>query len=160
MKRWEHKSYIALFGDRKPDWNAFANAMVDGYRRAQHHFIGSSASGKPDPRAIPLGNFTLSILYVPVGEGNASHTHEVEEVFFVLRGHLLVFWDDAEGQRHEARLGPWDCAQAPPGVAHGFQNDSLEPCYLQVMLGKAAPDFMTYTDASLQQRRDAHLQTT
>jgi mannose-6-phosphate isomerase-like protein (cupin superfamily) len=29
-------------------------------------------------------------MYVPVGEGNAPHTHEVEEVFFILQGHLTV----------------------------------------------------------------------
>ena len=157
VKTWEHRGYIALYRDRTPDWHAFADAQTEGFRRAQHRFIGSGASGKGDPMAIPPGNFTLSIMYVPVGQGNAPHSHEVEEVFFVLRGHLRVFWDDAEGQHHETRLGPWDCALAPPDVVHGFHNDGLEPCYLQVMLGKAAPDLMTYADASLQQQRDAHL---
>jgi hypothetical protein len=31
---------IALFVDRVPDWDAFSDARVDGYRRAQHRFIG------------------------------------------------------------------------------------------------------------------------
>ena len=158
--KWGGTCHIALFRDRKADWQAFADAMEDPYRRAQHRYIGSGASGKPDPLAIPPGNFTLSIMYVEPGQGNAAHTHEVEEVFFVLQGHLLVFWDDAEGLRHESRLGPWDCALAPPDVVHGFHNDGLEACYLQVMLGKAAPDLMGYADAELQQRRDSHLQTT
>ena len=157
LKVWKHEGYIALYRDRKPDWNAFADAKVEGYKRAQHRFIGSGASGKPDPMAIPSGNFTLSIMYVNVGQGNAPHTHEVEEVFFVLQGHVQVFWDDADGQHHETRLGPWDCALAPPNVVHGYQNDGLEPCYLQVMLGKAKPDLMTYTDAELQGQRDSHL---
>ena len=156
---WGDTCHLALFRDRKADWEAFADARMPGYRRAQHRYIGTGASGKADPLAIPPGNFTLSIMYVPVGEGNAAHTHEVEEIFFVLQGHIQVFWDDNQGQRHEARLGPWDCAFCPPDVVHGFQNDGLEPCYMQVMLGKPNPDLMTYADSSLQQERDAHLRS-
>ena len=155
---WGETCPVALFRQRKPDWNAFADASQPGYRRAQHRYIGAGASGKADPLSIPPGNFTLSIMYVPVGEGNAAHTHEVEEVFFVLQGHVQVFWDDENGERQETRLGPWDCVLCPPNVVHGFHNDSLEPCYMQVMLGKPAPDLMTYADSSLQQQRDAHLQ--
>ena len=157
VKGWEHTSYLALFRDRVADWQAFADALEDPYRRAQHRYIGSGASGKPDPLAITPGNFTLSIMYVPVGQGNAPHTHEVEEVFFILQGHLLVFWDDGEGKRHETRLGPWDCALSPPNVVHGFHNDGLEPCYLQVMLGRGTPELMGYADSDLQKRREAHL---
>ena len=54
-------------------------------------------------------------------------------------------------------LGPWDCVSCPADVIHGFVNVGLEGAYLQVMLGKARPDLMTYTDASLQQRRAEHL---
>jgi hypothetical protein len=42
---------------------------------------------------------------------------------------------------------------------HGYQNVGLEPAYLQVMLGKARPELMSYQDAELQERRDAHLVT-
>jgi hypothetical protein len=37
------------------------------------------------------------------------------------------------------------------------QNESLEPVYFQVMLGKGRPDTMGYADEELYQRRDAHL---
>jgi mannose-6-phosphate isomerase-like protein (cupin superfamily) len=97
-------------------------------------------------------------MFVPPGQGNAAHTHEVEEVFFVLEGKVLVFFQDAAGRRAEAVLGRWDCVACPAGVLHGFQNVGLEPAYLQVMLGKARPDLMTYADADLQARRDAHLE--
>ncbi|MDE0174435.1 MAG: hypothetical protein OYH76_24895 [Defluviicoccus sp.] len=65
--------YVARFGDRKPDWAAFADALIDGYRRAQHRFIGNT-SGKPDSGTIPARAFTLSVMYVPPGEGNAPRT--------------------------------------------------------------------------------------
>ena len=148
---------VARFVDRTPDWDAFADARVEGYRRAQHRFIGSGASGKMDPKVIPAEHFTLSVMFVPPGQGNAAHTHEVEEVFFILRGKVMVFVEDEAGGRAEATLGPWDCVSCPAGVVHGFQNVGLEPAYLQVMLGKARPDLMTYKDTELQQRRDAHL---
>jgi len=151
---------VARFVDRRPDWDAFADARVEGFRRAQHRFIGSGASGKADAAAIPAEHFTLSIMFVPPGQGNAAHTHEVEEVFFVLQGKVLVFFQDAAGQRADAVLGPWDCVSCPANVIHGFQNVGLEPAYLQVMLGRATPELMTYTDQELQARRDEHLRTT
>ena len=151
------KTQVARFVDRRGDWDAFADARVDGYRRAQHRFIGAGASGKADASVIPAEHFTLSVMFVPVGQGNALHAHEVEEVFFILRGKVLVFFEDAAGRRAETTLGEWDCVSCPAGVMHGFQNVGLEPAYMQVMLGKARPDLMTYQDAGLQQRRDAHL---
>jgi quercetin dioxygenase-like cupin family protein len=150
---------VARFVDREGDWDAFADARVDGYRRAQHRFIGSGASGKVDARVIPAEHFTLSVMFIPQGQGNAAHTHEVEEVFFILRGKVKVFFEDGAGNRVETVLGPWDCVSCPANVIHGFVNVGLEPAYLQVMLGKARPDLMTYTDAQLQQRRDVHLQS-
>ena len=150
---------VARFVDREADWDAFADARVEGYRRAQHRFIGSGASGKADASVIPAEHFTLSVMFVPPEQGNAAHRHEVEEVFFVLRGKVLVFLKDEAGQRAETVLGPWDCISCPADVLHGFQNVGLEPAYMQVMLGKAKPDLMTYADASLQSQRDAHLVT-
>jgi len=153
------KRYVARFRDRKPDWYAFEDAKIEGYKRAQHRFIGGGGSGKHgDPNAIPANGFTLSIMYVPPGQGNAAHTHEVEEVFFVLQGYLNVFLEDEDGRRVWVKLGPWECISCPPGVIHGYLNDSLEPVYFQVMLGKGKPETMGYADEELFKRRDAHLQ--
>ncbi len=148
---------VARFADRVPDWDAFADARVEGYRRAQHRYVGSGASGKPDPRAIPAEHFTLSVMLVPPGQGNAPHTHEVEEVFFVLEGELRVFFQDAEGRRAETVLGRWDCAACPAGVVHGFQNAGPAPAWVQVMLGARRPELMGYVDRALQAQRDVHL---
>ena len=150
---------VARFVDRVPDWDAFADARVEGYRRAQHRFIGAGASGKSDSRAIPAEHFTLSIMFVPPGQGNAAHHHEVEEVFFILQGKVRVFLEDGKGGRAETVLGPWDCISCPANVAHGFENVGLEPAYLQVMLGKGRPDLMQYQDQALQSRRDEHLRS-
>ena len=95
---------VARWTDRKGDWDAFADARVDGYRRAQHRFIGYGASGKADGTYIPAEHFTLSIMFVPPGQGNAAHTHEVEEVFFILEGKVKVFFEDGAGGRVETRF--------------------------------------------------------
>src|SRR3546814_1874325 len=74
--------YVARFADRKADWAAFEDAKIEGYKRAQHRFIGAGGSGKHGgSEFIPARGFTLSIMYVEPGQGNAAHTHEVEEVF-------------------------------------------------------------------------------
>jgi len=148
---------VARFVDRVGDWDAFADARVEGYRRAQHRFIGFGASGKADGNYIPAEHFTLSIMFVPPGQGNAAHTHEVEEVFFILRGKVKVFFEDGAGARVETVLGPWDCVSCPANVVHGYDNVGLEPAYLQVMLGKARPELMSYADGGLNARRDEHL---
>jgi len=78
------QKYVGRFREKKPDWAAFEDAKIEGYKRAQHRFIGAGGSGKHgDPTVIPAKNFTLSIMYVEPGQGNAAHTHEVEEIFFV-----------------------------------------------------------------------------
>jgi oxalate decarboxylase/phosphoglucose isomerase-like protein (cupin superfamily) len=150
--------YVARFRDRKADWAAFEDAKVEGYKRAQHRFIGAGGSGKHgDASVIPPRGFTLSIMYVEPGQGNAAHTHEVEEIFFVLQGHLTAFLQDESGKRVDIRLGPWECIACPPGVIHGYINESLEAVYFQVMLGRARPEAMGYADEQLYQRREAHL---
>jgi mannose-6-phosphate isomerase-like protein (cupin superfamily) len=148
---------VARWTDRVSDWDAFADARVDGYRRAQHRFIGYGASGKADGRYIPAEHFTLSVMFVPPGQGNAAHTHEVEEIFFILRGKVRVFFQDSQGRQVDAVLGEWDCVSCPANVIHGYENIGLEPAYLQVMLGKGRPELMSYSDTALQAQRDVHL---
>ena len=93
--------YVARFRDRKPDWAAFEDAKLEGFKRAQHRFIGAGGSAKHgDASVIPPRAFTLSIMYVEPGQGNAAHTHEVEEIFFVLQGYLTAFVQDEIGRAH------------------------------------------------------------
>jgi mannose-6-phosphate isomerase-like protein (cupin superfamily) len=147
--------YVARFANRRADWNAFADAKIPGYKRAQHRFIGNT-SGKPDMNIIPVGAFTLTVMYVPPGEGNAPHTHEVEEVFFVLQGQVTVFIEDEEGNRKEMDLGPWDCISCPAGVIHGYHNNGVVGAFMQVMVGKPNPEFMGFADAKLFAEKDRH----
>jgi oxalate decarboxylase/phosphoglucose isomerase-like protein (cupin superfamily) len=57
---------------------------------------------------------------------------------------LTVFVEDEHGNREQTRLSEWECIACPPGVIHGYVNDSLEPVYF-------------HADEQLYARRDAHL---
>src|SRR5256886_16491947 len=94
------EKFVGRFREKKPDWAAFEDAKIEGFKRAQHRFIAAGGSGKHnDPTVIPAKKFTLSIMYVEPGQGNAAHTHQVEEVFFVLQRSLDGFGGDQSGQR-------------------------------------------------------------
>lgn len=132
--------YTKSFNEIVPDWNAFADAQMEGRRRAQHRFIGAGGSGKhDDPDVIPAGAFTLSVMFMAPGQGGSAHTHEVEEVFFVLKGVLTFFIEDASGRRVSKRMGPWECISCPAGLPHGFINEGVEGAYLQTLIGSGRP---------------------
>jgi quercetin dioxygenase-like cupin family protein len=151
--------YLARFADRVPDWEAFEEAKTPGYHRAQHRYVGAGASGKhDDPRAIQPGNFTVSVMLVPPGQGNPPHTHEVEEVFFVLQGQLTCFWCEGD-DRAEQVLGPWDMLFNPAGVVHGYHNATKGDVYVQIMLGRPRPEVPTYVDERHEQAKYDHLKT-
>jgi hypothetical protein len=67
------KKFVGRFSEKRADWAAFEDAKIEGFKRAQHRFIGAGGSGKhDDPTVIPAKNFTLSIMYVEPGQGNAA----------------------------------------------------------------------------------------
>lgn len=140
------KKRVARFSEIEPDWDAFADSRIEGRKRAQHRFIGAGGSGKHDPKAIPAGGFTLSIMKVPPGQGGSAHTHEIEEAFFVLEGVLTVFFEDADGKRASTRLNKWEVISCPAGVLHGFQNDGNEDVYMQTFIGSGKPGPVGYAD--------------
>lgn len=139
--------YTKAFRDIIPDWDAFADSQMEGRKRAQHRFIGAGGSGKhDDPNHIPANDLTLSVMYLPVGQGGSAHTHEVDEVFFVLKGVITFFVEDEDGNRVSKRMGPWECISCPPGVLHGFINEGLEGAYLQTIIGTGRPGPVGFSD--------------
>jgi quercetin dioxygenase-like cupin family protein len=150
--------YTQEFKDIEPDWNAFADSQLEGGRRAQHRFIGAGGSGKHnDPSTIPAGNFTLSVMFLPPGQGSAAHTHEVEEVFFVLKGVVTVFLEDGKGHRISKRLGQWGCISCPAGVLHGFVNEGVEGAYMQTLIGAGRPGPVGFADDDIYEEEKSRL---
>jgi len=140
------KTRVARFAEIAPDWDAFADSQIEGRKRAQHRFIGAGGSGKHDPKAIPAGGFTLSIMRVPPGQGGSAHTHEVEEAFFVLEGVLTVFFEDAQGKRVSTKLNKWEVVSCPAGILHGFENEGTVDVFMQTFIGSGKPGPVGYAD--------------
>jgi mannose-6-phosphate isomerase-like protein (cupin superfamily) len=150
--------YTKAFKDVLPDWKAFADSQIEGKRRAQHRLIGGGGSGKhDDPDVIPAGAFTLSVMFLPPGQGGSAHTHEVEEVFFVLTGVLTVFIEDEAGRRISKRIGPWECVCCPAGVPHGFLNEGVEGAYFQTLIGSGRPGAVGFTDSVIYRAEEEKL---
>jgi mannose-6-phosphate isomerase-like protein (cupin superfamily) len=150
--------YTKVFSDIIPDWNAFADSQMEGRKRAQHRFIGAGGSGKhDDPNHIPANDLTLSVMYLPPGQGGSAHTHEVDEVFFVLQGIITFFVEDDKGNRVYKRMGPWGCISCPPGVLHGFINEGMEGAYLQTIIGTGRPGPVGFADNSIFESEKAKL---
>ncbi len=90
--------YVGRYREKVPDWAAFEDAKIEGYKRAQHRFIGVGGSGKhDDPNAIPAG--------VIHGFENRS----LEPVYFQVmlgRGRPVAmgYADDALFERRDAHL--------------------------------------------------------
>src|ERR1700750_3436824 len=51
--------YVARFADRRADWAAFEDAKIEGFKRAQHRFIGAGGSGKHKTTLPPSQQRTL-----------------------------------------------------------------------------------------------------
>jgi mannose-6-phosphate isomerase-like protein (cupin superfamily) len=150
--------YTARFKKIDPDWNAFADSQMEGRKRGQYRFIGAGGSGKhDDPNFIPPGNFTLSIMCLPPGQGGSAHSHECEEAFFVLQGTMTVFLQDEKGNRASTKLGQWECISCPAGVLHGFMNEGDEPVYVQTMVGRGKPGPVGYADDAIYEHEMARI---
>ena len=145
------RRYTATFASRREDWDVFGfeTKQDKKFARAQRRYVGASGStAHQDAKAIPAHAHTLSIMMVPPGHEQPMHGHETEEIFFVLEGECTVVWQK-DGERAEVKLGKWDMILSPPTADHCIINHSDQPCWFQVMLGKAKPNRPNYTDPEL-----------
>jgi hypothetical protein len=76
---------------RKTDWAAFEDAKIEATSGAAP--FGAGGPANTDPTVIPASNFTLSIMYVEPGQGNAAHTHEGRNASV----RILSFVEDESG---------------------------------------------------------------
>ena len=44
------KKYVGRYSEKRGDWAAFEDAKIEGFKRAQHRFIGAGGSGKHGDR--------------------------------------------------------------------------------------------------------------
>ena len=147
----EMDRHIATYGSRREDWSVFEfeTKKDPKFARAQRRYVGASGSlSHADSHSLSATSHTLTIMMLPAGHATPLHTHEADEIFFVLEGSCTAIWE-RDGESAERVLEKWDMLCSPPGHAHGLRNDSSEPCYFQVMLGKPRPKRPSYQDPEL-----------
>jgi mannose-6-phosphate isomerase-like protein (cupin superfamily) len=141
------ESRIARHATRRYDWDAlkFQADYDPKYRRAQMRYVGTGGTGvKSDANVVPAEHFTFSTMLLPAGHEGPMHVHhDVEEVFFVLRGKLKLILEK-DGEKYETLLQERDLVSIPPGVYRGEINVGEEDCLMCVMLGAAKPVTPTY----------------
>jgi len=140
-------SRIARYSSRSYDYNAlkFQADYDPVYRRAQMRYIGTGGTGvNADKNTVPAEHFTFSTMVIPAGGIGPSHLHtDVEEVFFVLRGKLMLILEK-DGERFEAVLNERDIVSVPPGVYREERNIGPEEALMCVILGSPKPVTPTY----------------
>ena len=136
------ESRVARRASRRYDWDAlkFQADYDPKYRRAQMRYVGTGGTGvNSDVNTVPAGHFTFSTMVIPAGNIGPSHIHhDVEEIFFVIRGQMKVICEK-DGQRWEATLGERDLISVPPGVYREEHNTGDEDALMCVMLGTPKP---------------------
>ncbi|HVO16642.1 MAG TPA: cupin domain-containing protein [Alphaproteobacteria bacterium] len=141
------KARVARYATRKYDWDAlkFQADFDPKYRRAQMRYIGTGGTGvDADDNAVPPEHFTFSTMVLPPHcEGPLHVHHDVEEVFFMLRGRIRLFLEH-NGEKWETELGERDLISVPAGIYRGLVNDHDEEALMCVMLGASKPKIPTY----------------
>lgn len=143
------KARIARYETRTYDWDAlkFQADYDPKYRRAQMRYMGTGGTGvASDQNTVPSEHFTFSTMVLPPGcEGPLHVHHDVEEVFFMLRGKVHLYFQH-EGETWDAVLGERDLVSVPAGVYRGLINEWDEEALMCVMLGASKPQIPTYPD--------------
>ena len=138
---------IARFATRRYDWDAlkFQAEHDPKYRRAQMRYLGTGGTGVgTDANTVENEHFTFSTMLIPAGHVGPMHIHiDVEEVFFVMRGKMLLV-TEKDGERFETVLNERDLVSVPPGVYREERNIGDEDALMCVMLGAKKPITPTY----------------
>ena len=130
----------ARLATRSYDWDAlkFQADFDPKYRRAQLRYVGTGGTG------VAAEHFTFSTMLLPAGCEGPLHIHtDVEEVFFMIRGTIRLFFE-RDGETFETELGERDLCSVPAGVYRGLRNEGREEALMCVMLGAAKPVTPSY----------------
>ena len=148
----EFNEHVQRYGSKELDWGPFAaqGDLKEKYLRAHVRMVGASITGKHyEPGTVTADNFTLSVMMMPPGAEAPSHAHEVEEVFFVVKGELTAWWEDDDGRILDTVLKEREMIYSPAGIMHGLRNHTDEEALVQVVIGVGRPQKPTYLDAAL-----------
>ena len=98
------------------------------------------------------GQFGVFTMDGPKGDAIPPHVHGIHhEIFYVVRGGVTVFLDDAAGVRRVRELGPGDFGYVPAGIVHAYRVEEDHTRVLGVSTGGFERFFQTLgepTDAT------------
>jgi len=138
---------VARLATRTYDWDAlkFQADFDPKYRRAQLRYVGTGGTGvAEDSNSVPAEHFTFSTMLLPAGCEGPLHIHtDVEEVFFMIRGTIRLFFEK-DGETWETVIGERDLCSVPAGVYRGLRNETDEDALMCVMLGAPKARTPTY----------------
>lgn len=144
--------HVQRFGAKELDWQPFAaqGDIDESYRRAHVRMVGASITGRHEEAGtVTASNFTLSVMMLPPGVVAPSHAHEVEEVFFVIKGEITAWWEHDDGTVLSTVLKEREMVFSPAGIMHGLRNHTDEETLVQVVIGVGRPQKPTYIDETL-----------
>jgi mannose-6-phosphate isomerase-like protein (cupin superfamily) len=74
-------------------------------------------------RTADTPRFTFGIIEIAPGRELEAHVHhEEDDAFYIVEGEMVFFFGD-----EEVKATPGTFVLVPPGLEHGFRNDTGEP---------------------------------
>jgi mannose-6-phosphate isomerase-like protein (cupin superfamily) len=77
------------------------------------------------PQLTGVQGATLAVVYVNPGEEIVLHSHQEEELYYIISGEGTVTLDD-----REVPVGPGTAVYIAPNVVHGQRPTGNEPLYM------------------------------
>ncbi len=151
----EMHSRVWRFNALKGSPNAFLDAAVPGHERVLYGALGTGTADQQIFKAVKAAeNFHIDYIKAGPGQGAALHSHDSEEVFIVMTGRWKVTW----GTRGEntLELDQFDGVSVPSGVMRSFENLGDRENVLMAIIGGKTPGHCVWSEAILDDLRDAH----
>lgn len=89
------------------------------------------------------GAYRMELIQVPPRARVRAYTRGVEDVYFVLKGHLTAGWEK-QGVTEEQILGAKDLIFNPPNTARFFRNDGTEMVEFLLLVGSPTPESVQF----------------
>lgn len=122
--------HVVRYRDRKPQWEKAGFARLA--------YVGEGGA--------PPSTYSMDLIHLPRGAAIKPYVREVEDVFFVLEGTLVVGWEQ-DGEIVERRLGARDLMFNPAGRAHYFRNDGVTDAQFSMVIGSPTPQPVSFVAA-------------
>ena len=141
---------IARFKEMKPSKTALYDGLLPEHAREFYVVISDGVVDDPlmKPAISDVKDFHLFMIKAEPGKGTGNHAHPTIEVHIPLSGDWTFYWGEKEA--NTAKLGQWDVISFPPGVLHGFRNDSKTESVMLSILGGTDPGRLIWSKSLLE----------